>query len=98
MKLLIAGSGTAGLITALILKTYLNIQIDIVHSKKIDIIGVGEGSTEHFREFMNFVGINQYDLIKSCDATYKSGIMFENWGNRPYLHSVISPFESNVLS
>ena len=34
MKLLIAGSGTAGLITALILKTYLNIQIDIVHSKK----------------------------------------------------------------
>ena len=96
MKLLIAGSGTAGLITALILKTYLNIQIDIVHSKKIDIIGVGEGSTEHFREFMNFVGINQYDLIKSCDATYKSGIMFENWGNRPYLHSVISPFESKI--
>lgn len=96
MKILIVGSGTAGLITALILKTHLNIQIDIVYSKKIDIIGVGEGSTEHFREFMTFVGIDQYDLIKSCDATYKSGIMFDGWANQPYLHSIVSPFESKA--
>jgi tryptophan halogenase len=87
-SLLVAGGGTAGLIAAIILKKNLNIQIDVVYSSNIGIIGVGEGSTEHFKEFMEFVGIDQYDLIKNCDATYKSGIMFENWTEQPYLHSV----------
>jgi len=87
-SLLVAGGGTAGLIAAIILKKNLNIQIDVVHSSNIGIVGVGEGSTEHFKDFMDFVGIDQYELIKSCDATYKSGIMFENWTEKPYLHSV----------
>jgi len=91
-KLLVVGGGSAGLITALILKKKLDIQIDIVHSKNIGIIGVGEGSTEHFKEFMDFIGIDQYQLIKECDATYKCGIMFENWGAKDYLHSVTYPF------
>ena len=93
-KVLIVGGGTAGLISALILKKKLNIQVDLVYSKNIGIVGVGEGSTEHWREFMQFVGIDPYTLIKECDATYKSGIMFKNWGSRDYLHSVVSPFDS----
>lgn len=93
-SVLVAGGGTAGLITAIILKKKLNIKVDVVYSKKIGIIGVGEGSTEHFREFMNVVGIDQYDLIKHCDATFKSGIMFENWTDQPYLHSVGEPWNS----
>jgi tryptophan halogenase len=91
-SILVAGAGTAGFVAALILKKKLNIQVDIVHSKSIGIIGVGEGSTEHWREFMDFVGINQQDLIRECDATYKCGIMFENWGEKNYLHSVAPPF------
>jgi tryptophan halogenase len=91
-SILVAGAGTAGLVSALILKKKLNIQVDVVHSKSIGIIGVGEGSTEHWREFMDFVGIDQQDLIRECDATYKCGIMFENWGDKNYLHSVAPPF------
>jgi len=90
--ILVAGAGTAGLVTALILRKKLNIQVDVVHSKTIGIIGVGEGSTEHWRDFMDFIGIDQQDLIRECDATYKCGIMFENWGDKNYLHSVAPPF------
>jgi tryptophan halogenase len=93
-SILIVGGGTAGLITAIVLKKKLNIAIDVVHSKNIGIVGVGEGSTEHWKEFMDFAGINHYDLIKECDATYKCGIMFENWSENNYLHSVAGPYNS----
>jgi len=91
-KLLVVGGGTAGLISAIILRQKLNIEIAVVHSKNIGIIGVGEGSTEHFKDFMEFVGIHQYDIIKYCDATYKGGIMFQGWNTKDYLHNVGTPF------
>lgn len=93
MKALVVGGGTAGLITATILKQYLNIEIDIVQSSKIGIVGVGEGSTEIFLEYMKCVGIDHESLIRECDATYKSGIMFEGWSEKPYLHNVSPPFD-----
>ena len=93
-SLLVVGGGTAGLISAIILRQKLNIKIDIVHSKTIGIVGVGEGSTEHFKDFMEFVGIHQYDIIKNCDATFKGGIMFANWNSKDYLHNVGTPFNS----
>jgi tryptophan halogenase len=88
----VVGGGTAGLIAATILRKKLNIQVDVIHSKKIGIIGVGEGSTEHFNEYLQFMNINPYDVIKQCDATYKSGIMFEGWGEKDYLHCVLAKF------
>lgn len=91
-SLLVVGGGTAGLISAMILKKRLNIKIDVVHSRNIGIIGVGEGSTEHFKQFMEFVGIPQWELIRECDATYKGGIMFEGWSNNSYMHLVSANF------
>lgn len=92
-KIAIVGGGTAGLVSALILKTrFPNFEIDLIYSKSIGTIEVGEGSTEHWRDFMHFVGMSQYDIIKNCDATYKLGIMFEDWGEKPYFHSVQTPF------
>jgi flavin-dependent dehydrogenase len=98
VKIAIVGGGTAGYITALILKEYLNCQVDVIQSSKIGIIGVGEGSTEHFSEFMKFVGINHDEIIKECDATYKSGIMFEGWTKEPYLHNVAYPLNNKYSS
>jgi tryptophan halogenase len=96
MKVLVVGGGTSGLISALILKKFLNIDVDVVYSKNIGIIGVGEGSTEHFNDFMNFVGIDYFSIIKECGATFKSGIMFEGWTEEPYLHSVGAPFNNKI--
>ena len=60
--------------------------------KKIGIIGVGEGSTEHWRRFCENIGITQYDLIKETGATFKLGIYFKNWSNNDYLHNVAHPY------
>ena len=95
-SILIVGGGTAGLVSAIILKRKLDIDVDVVYSKNIGIIGVGEGSTEHWKEFMDVAGIDQYTLIKECDATFKSGIMFENWGDKTYLHNVTDPFSKTT--
>jgi tryptophan halogenase len=86
----IVGGGTAGYLTALILKSCFSesINITIIKSNKIGIIGVGEGSTEHWKHFLEYTGIEDYELIKETDATLKSGIMFKNWSNEDYLHSV----------
>lgn len=93
--LAIVGGGTAGLITALILKkTYPNLKIDIIESDKIGIVGVGEGSTEHWRDFMLECNIDISELIKETDATFKYGINFVNWhgDNTNYIHTVSSAF------
>jgi len=96
MKILVVGAGTAGLINAIILKRFLNFQIDIVKSDNIGIVGVGEGSTEHFKEFLDFSGIDHYSILKECGATYKSGILFKNFGKKTYMHSVAYPFDSKA--
>lgn len=89
----VVGGGTAGLVSALILKkSYPSIDVAIIRSKDIGIIGVGEGSTEHWSEFMDFIGIEFNDLIRETDATFKSGIMFKNWGTDDYLQSIGAGF------
>jgi len=89
-NIIIVGGGTAGYVSALILKTrFKDINIKIIKSNKIGIIGVGEGSTEHWKEFLRFVGINEYNLIRKTDATLKCGIMFKDWSKKNYLHSVV---------
>jgi len=85
----IVGAGTAGLISALMLRQkFINADIEVIKSDAIGIIGVGEGSTEHWKEFIKFVDIPYNRVIQECDATFKSGIMFKNWGSRDYLQSI----------
>lgn len=87
--IIIVGAGTAGLTTALsIREKYPFSSIKIIRSKELGIIGVGEGSTEHWDEFINFVGISHIELIKETGATIKIGILFKNWGSSDYVHSV----------
>ena len=91
-SLLVVGGGTAALIAALIIKKKLNINIDIVHSSNIGIIGVGESSTEHWRDFCDFVGINQIEALVECNATYKAGIRFKDWSDKDWIHHVNKDF------
>lgn len=91
----IIGGGTSGLICALILrKTYPNLKIDLIESEKIGIVGVGEGSTEHWNTFMFHCNINTSKLIRETDATFKYGINFVNWNgdDKNYVHSISNGF------
>lgn len=88
-SILVVGGGTAGLTSALILKNrFPKLIIDVVKSNDIGIIGVGEGSTEHWKDFSDFCGFTLSELINETKATFKFGIMFEEWTKKPYFHNV----------
>lgn len=87
----IVGSGTAGLVAGLIYRaTFPNIPITTISSSAIGIVGVGEGSTEHWKTFMSMCNIPVAELLVKTDATHKMGIRFEGWTNHTpdYFHSV----------
>lgn len=90
-SIIVAGAGTAGLTSALIIKnTFPHYDVKIVYSDKIGIVGVGEGSTEHWRWFQEYCGIHPDEMVKYCDITHKYGIKFEGWTTHTpsYIHSV----------
>jgi tryptophan halogenase len=78
----VVGGGTAGWLTALMAKkSQPNLNITVVESKEIGILGAGEGSTPHLNTLFEYLGIPISDLVKNCDATIKNGIKFTNWNN-----------------
>jgi len=93
----ILGGGTSGLVTALMLrKAWPEIKITMIESSKIGIIGVGEGSTEHWRVFMRHVDIDIFSLVRETGATFKIGIKFTDWNGdgKSYFHSLSEQYGS----
>lgn len=87
----IVGSGTAGLTSAIMLRQAFPLsKITIISSSALGIVGVGEGSTEHWKEFMNLCDIPLEEMIVKTSATHKYGIRFEGWSSSfpDYFHSV----------
>ena len=86
----VVGGGTAGLITALMVKRAYHEKalVRVIKSKNIGIVGVGESSTEHWRDFCSFVGIPLLDAIKKADATFKGGVYFDKWAENDFMHSI----------
>ena len=99
-SLIVVGGGTSGLVASLMIKkSWPNLNITVIESSNLGIIGVGEGSTEHWSRFMNFMGIYVPDLFREAGATYKVGIKFTNWhgDNTTYWHSISEHFTRNTL-
>lgn len=81
-KVVIAGGGTAGWITAAALAHQLGPLLDItlVESEEIGTIGVGESTVPPIRVFHQLLGIDEQEFMRAVSATFKLGIWFENWG------------------
>ena len=61
-KIVIVGGGTAGWMTAMILGHALiakGVEIELLESPTVGIIGVGEGSTPWLRGFFDLLGIEE---------------------------------------
>lgn len=97
-KIIVVGGGTAGCVSALMLKQrFPNKEIVIIESANIGIVGVGESSTEHWNQFSNFIDIDMLDPVYHCDATFKHGVYFENWSDNDFVHSVGEPHTERCL-
>lgn len=101
-KIVIAGGGTAGWITAGLLARHYHplnksgIDICLVESSDIPIIGVGEGTWPTMRRTLQKIGIKESDLLRHCHATFKQGSQFHNWKNDHTPQSYTHPFNPPV--
>lgn len=106
-RIAIVGGGTAGWLAANHLGRELQgdpeIEITLIESDEVPIIGVGEGTVPFIKTSMQKFGISEADLLLSCETTFKHGIKFQNWmataAGEPehfYYHPFSSPFPGGV--
>lgn len=98
-RIVIAGGGTAGWMAASLMHhrwANKGIQICLVESPSIGIIGVGEGSTPTLRRFFNDLNIAEKEWMPKCNATYKVNIEFTGWSPKSNITSYSHPFISQI--
>jgi tryptophan 7-halogenase len=83
-RVIILGGGSAGFLVALALRTKMPaLQVLVIRSPDIGIIGVGEGSTPALTRFLHeFIGIDPGNFFAVAQPTWKLGLRFL-WGPRP---------------
>lgn len=79
----VVGGGSAGFLAAITLKARMPVlDVTVIHSSKIPIIGVGEGTTLTMPIFLHgYLGIDPGRFHREVKPTYKLGIRFL-WGPR----------------
>lgn len=90
-NVLIVGGGTAGWLTAAFLARTLgtasgdpdSVQITVLESSEINIIGVGEGTFPSIKGTLAAIGLDEARFIRECNATFKQGVKFVDWVRTP---------------
>ncbi|GAA4027927.1 tryptophan 7-halogenase [Sphingomonas rosea] len=98
-SVVILGGGTAGWMAANLLQQRWGgsgTTVTLIESKDIGIIGVGEGSTPQLKAFFDELGVGEAEWMPRCNATYKAGIEFVGWSDKPGSERYFHPFATAV--
>ena len=82
-NVVIVGGGTAGWIAAAVLSVSLarnSVSITVVDSSEIGKVGVGEATIPPIRQLNFMLGLDEDEVMRRTNATFKLGIEFVNWG------------------
>jgi len=89
-KVLVVGGGSSGWMAATMLTRALSrhVEVQLVESDAIGIVGVGEATIPPMQQFNRFVQIDERKFMSDTQGTFKLGIEFHNWGRvgDKYLH------------
>lgn len=92
----IVGGGSAGWMAATTFKSfYPEVNVTVIESPNIPIVGVGESTLGGIRHWMHAVGIDE-DFMKHTNASYKMSIKFTDFYNKD-AGSFHYPFGTPVL-
>jgi tryptophan 7-halogenase len=90
LDVVILGGGTAGWMCAVALARAASgiCRVRLVESEEIGSVGVGEATLPQMKEFNDYIGINEADMMRKTGATFKLGIEFVSWGKLgvSYIH------------
>jgi tryptophan halogenase len=79
-NIVIVGGGSAGWMTAANMSKHLDgVNITLIESPDVPIIGVGESTVPPIVDFMKSLGLDEKDWMPACNATYKSSICFRGF-------------------
>jgi tryptophan 7-halogenase len=93
----IVGGGTAGWLTAGIIAARhgCGLQITLVESETIGIVGVGEGTWPTMRSTLKKMGVSETEFFRQCNTSFKQGAKFSRWTTGEahdfYYHPLVLP-------
>ncbi|MFC4526297.1 tryptophan 7-halogenase [Dyella halodurans] len=103
-KVLVVGGGTAGWLAACYLAKAVNaidpqsVQVHLVESANIGLLGVGEATFPSIRGTLSAIGLDERRFLVGATATYKQGIHYRHWvrpegatGNDHFFHPFSVP-------
>jgi len=88
-NIVIVGGGSAGWMAAAALaRAFPSLDIRLVESEEIGIVGVGEATVPHLRAYNETLQIDEVDFVRAVRGTFKLGIQFVDWGSigSKYVH------------
>ena len=86
----VIGGGSAGWMSAAAISKSFGgaVEVRLVESDEIGIIGVGEATVPHLSLFNRLLEIDEADFVRQTQGTFKLGIQFKDWGRigDSYIH------------
>ncbi len=91
-KIVVLGGGSAGFLAGVAIAQQLpQVELVIVRSTKMGVIGVGEGTIPSVVQFLHrFLNLEMREFNQAVRPSIKLGIRYL-WGQRPFFHYTFSP-------